>query len=231
MVLSATSTFVSYAATLTAMKAYVDGYHHSQHSNAPVILAIGTNNDMDVNSSTGAIWANALIDPLASYAAQYPNITIAGANDIEPGFIGSSPLPKAGYPASWPRPVLGSCSTARPTGAAGRVPVQLQQRLVNGGPAVDVGGCRTRADLEPAPDLQHHHAAAVEVHLLTGVVAGSAKVNFAGPLTEYTACVQQTHSCGSITNNLAWTSLWTQLQSDPRISQSSLPYGTDLRVN
>jgi hypothetical protein len=232
VVLSATSTFVSYAATLTAMKAYVDGYHHSQNSNAPVILAIGTNNDMDVNASTGAIWANSLIDPLASYAAQYPNITIAGANDIEPGFIGSVAATK-----SWVSGFLAATSA----------------QFVFNGSADGCGWTRTGTDCNNGwsmAALQWMSGGAAPGRILslpqiynttmpiqwkyislTGVVAGAAKVNFAGPLTEYTACVQQTHSCGSIPNNLAWTALWTQLQSDSRIAQSSLPYGTDLRVN
>ena len=65
---------------------------------------------------------------------------------------------------------------------------------------------------------------------LTGVSAGLAKLGFAGPLTEYTAC-QQSGTCASLTGNQAWTALWTQLQVRRRVSQTSLPNSTDLRIN
>jgi hypothetical protein len=66
---------------------------------------------------------------------------------------------------------------------------------------------------------------------LTGILAGKPKISFAGPLTEWTACYPQQGQCSSLTNNQAWTALWAQLRSDGRISQSSLTYGTDLRIN
>jgi hypothetical protein len=66
---------------------------------------------------------------------------------------------------------------------------------------------------------------------ITGVENGRTKIHFAGPLTEYTACVLQHGGCTSLTNNTAWQALWSQLQVDSRARQSSLPYGTDLRVN
>jgi hypothetical protein len=65
---------------------------------------------------------------------------------------------------------------------------------------------------------------------LTGVGSGQPRINFAGTLTEWTAC-DQTNSCGSITGRSAWTTMWNNLQSDQRLKVNSLPYSTDLRID
>jgi hypothetical protein len=65
---------------------------------------------------------------------------------------------------------------------------------------------------------------------LTGVNARQPRINFGGPLTEWTAC-SQTNSCGSLTGHSAWSSMWSNLQSDSRLKVASLPYSTDLRID
>jgi hypothetical protein len=65
---------------------------------------------------------------------------------------------------------------------------------------------------------------------LTGVAQRQPRINFAGTLTEWTACAQ-TNSCGSITGRTAWSKMWTNLQSDVRLKVGSLPYATDLRID
>jgi hypothetical protein len=65
---------------------------------------------------------------------------------------------------------------------------------------------------------------------LTGVAKGQPRINFAGTLTEWTAC-DQTNSCGSITGRTAWSKMWANLQSDRRLQVGSLPYATDLRID
>jgi hypothetical protein len=65
---------------------------------------------------------------------------------------------------------------------------------------------------------------------LTGVAQKSPRINFAGTLTEWTACAQ-TSSCGSITGRTAWSKMWANLQSDTRLKVGSLPYATDLRID
>jgi hypothetical protein len=65
---------------------------------------------------------------------------------------------------------------------------------------------------------------------LTGVNAGSPRINFGGALTEWTAC-QQAGGCGSLTGNSAWNTMWSQLNADPRLRITSLPYSTDLRID
>jgi hypothetical protein len=65
---------------------------------------------------------------------------------------------------------------------------------------------------------------------LTGVATAHPRINFGGALTEYTAC-QQAGSCSSLTGNSAWTQMWTLLRSDSKLTISSLPYSTDLRID
>jgi hypothetical protein len=50
------------------------------------MIALGTNNDLDVSQSSGASFANRVVDPVVRYASKYAGMTIAGANDMEPGF-------------------------------------------------------------------------------------------------------------------------------------------------
>ena len=65
---------------------------------------------------------------------------------------------------------------------------------------------------------------------LTGVVNGLKRINFAGVLTEWTAC-DQAGGCGSMPGRSAWSALWGNLQSDSRLRVGSLPYATDLRID
>jgi len=65
---------------------------------------------------------------------------------------------------------------------------------------------------------------------LTGIGLGHPRISFGGPLTEWTACTQA-GGCGSLTGHTAWTTLWNDLQSDPRLAVGSLPYSTDLRID
>lgn len=232
VVLTASSIYVSYARTVTAMKAYLDGYASTQHSNAPATIAFGTNNDMDVRSTTGAIWAQQIVNPLVSYAQRYPNLTVAGANDIEPGFRGSLSASEA-----WVRGYLGATSaTFVFNGSADGCGSTSAHTACNNGWRADsiawmAGGYSPTRTLA-LPQIYNQTMARQWRYIsITAVENGRKKVNFAGPLTEYTACVLQHGGCGSMTSNTAWTALWNQLQIDPRARQSALPYGTDLRIN
>jgi hypothetical protein len=66
---------------------------------------------------------------------------------------------------------------------------------------------------------------------LTGVAKGQPRINFAGTLTEWTACAQAGNSCGSISGRSAWSRMWSNLQSHPQLKVGSLPYATDLRID
>ncbi len=230
--LSATSIYITYPQLVAALKGYIDGYASKQKYNAPAMIAIGVNNDIDVRALTGKIWAQQVINPLVAYAKKYPNITIAGANDMEPGFIGTAAQTK-----DWLTGYLGATSAkfVFNGSADGCNWTAVNGRCNNGWKAADLqwlagGAAPTR--IIDLPQIYNTTMARQWKYIsLTGVVGHKARINFGGPLTEWTACYSQHGGCGSISNNAAWSALWAQIRSDARISQSSLPFGTDLRIN
>lgn len=231
VVLSAGVRFVTYSTLVTDLKAYVAGYAAGQRASAPVTIAIGTNNDMDVSATTGAHWADLVVDPVVRFARQFPGVTIAGANDIEPGFRASYSQSSSwvnGYlhatktpfvfngsadGCAWTQPGLGCNNGWRMSGlyhlAGGAAPI----RIVN------------------LPQVYNSTMAEQWRYIsLTGVEAGHPRINFGGALTEWTAC-HQAGGCGSLTGNTAWREMWTQLRAEPKLRISSLPYSTDLRID
>jgi hypothetical protein len=231
VVLSATSRFVSNAALVKAVNAYVDGYRSRQRLGAPVTIAIGANNDMTVNSSTGAIWARQVVNPVAAHASGRSGMSIAGANDIEPGFRADAAHTRAwlsGYLHATSRKFVfnGSADGCNWTAVRGR--------CNNGWTAADMywlSGGASPSRIVSLPQIYNHTMAQQWKYIsLTGVVNKHPRVKFGGPLTELTAC-QQAGSCGSMGGHTAWNALWGAIRSDARTSQSSLPYSTDLRIN
>ena len=231
VVLSATTIFLSNADLVSDIDAYVDGYHSQQKASAPVTIALGTNNDMDVSSASGAQWAHSVVSPVSGHAKQYPGITIAGANDIEPGFRGT-------YAAtnSWLSGYLGA--TAAPfvfNGSADGCSWTTTNSGCNNGWSMS-GLYRLSAGASPPrilnlPQIYNSAMAGQWKFIsLTGIGQKTPRIDFAGALTEWTAC-QQTGGCGSFTGNTAWQTLWNDLQSDARLKVSSLPYSTDLRID
>jgi hypothetical protein len=230
-VLSATIRFVSYTDIVKNLNAYVDGYSSQQRPSAPVTLAIATNNDIDVTRGSGTNFANKVIDPVKSYAARYPGITIAGSNDMEPGF-------RAGYTATsaWLNGFLSS--TKAPfvfTGSADGCAWTVTNRGCNNGWTMR-GMYRMAGGASPIriinlPQIYNTTMAQQWRYIsLTGVEAGQPRINFGGALTEYTAC-QQARSCGSLTAKTAWRTMWGQLNAEPKLKPKSLPYSTDLRID
>jgi hypothetical protein len=231
VVLSATTRFISYGDLVKNVNAYVDGYASQQKPSAPVTIAIGTNNDMDVTSAAGATWARAVVNPVVSYAAKYLGIKIAGANDIEPGFRGTY-----AQTAAWLAGYLGA--TRAPfvfNGSADGCAWTVTNRACNNGWSMAglynlaAGAAPTR--IVNLPQIYNFTMAAQWKYIsLTGVGQSRPKINFGGALTEWTACAQ-TGGCGSLTGNVAWTQMWNQLQSHPALRIGSLPYSTDLRID
>lgn len=231
VVLSAGVRFVTYRTVVANMESYLDGYASAQKASAPITIAIGTNSDMDVNSTTGAEWANSVIDPVVAYAKKYSGITVAGANDIEPGF-------RASYSqsAAWLSGYLNA--TSAPfifNGSADGCSWTATGRSCNNGWTM-AGLYNLAAGASPSritnlPQIYNTTMPQQWKYIsLTGVVAGKPRINFGGPLTEYTAC-SQAGSCGSIAGTTAWSQLWSQLQSDSRLKVASVPYSTDLRID
>ncbi|MGI8664746.1 MAG: fibronectin type III domain-containing protein [Jatrophihabitans sp.] len=232
VLLSAIARYVSYASVVSAMKAYLDGYATRQQPYAPLTLAIGTNNDVDVSTASGLTWARTVVSPVQVFAAaHHPGVIIAGANDMEPGFsatVGQTRAWLSGYLAGTSAAFVfnGSadgCSTATAGGGCNNHWTMADLQWLSGGAAP------TRTISLPqiynyAMPLQWKYIS------LTGTNGGRPRINFGGPLTERTAC-DQAGSCGSITNTDAWTKLWSAISSTAATKQSQLPHGTDLRIN
>ncbi|WP_375491236.1 fibronectin type III domain-containing protein [uncultured Jatrophihabitans sp.] len=231
VVLSAGVRFVSYGNLVRDVEAYTDGYHQGQRGVAPVVIALGTNNDMDVSYSSGAAWATRVVNPVRSHAHSYGGMSVAGANDIEPGF-------RASYSAtrSWLSGYLASTSaTFVFNGSADGCAWTATGRRCNNGwtmaglYTLATGAAPTRS--WNLPQIYNTTMAAQWKYIsLTGVVSRQARIRFGGTLTELTAC-RQAHSCGSLSGGSAWSTLWRDLQSDSRVRVSSLPWATDLRID
>lgn len=231
VVLSATTRFVSYANLVKDVEAYLDAYHGAQRSSAPVTVAIGTNNDMDVTAGAGKAWADKVIDPLVAYAKRYSGIGVAGANDIEPGFRGTY-----SQSSKWLTGYLGATTASFVfNGSADGCAWTVVNRGCNNGWSM-AGLYNLAAGLAPTrilnlPQVYNYTMADQWKFIsLTGVGKGHSRIRFGGPLTENTACAQA-HSCGSIGGHSAWARMWKNLQSDSRLKVSSLPYATDLRID
>jgi hypothetical protein len=232
VLLSATSIWVSDASLVNAMQAYLDGYASAQHADAPVTVAIGTNNDVDVSAASGASWATNVITPLAAYATRYANMTIAGADDIEPGFSATR-----AQSASWLAGFL--ANTAAPfvfNGSADGCSTILAGKTCNDGwteadlYSLAAGAAPSR--IIAAPQVYNSEMAAQWKYIsLTGTLAGQPKISFGGPLTEFNACAPANEPCTSITPTMAWNLLWNEINSDPATAQPSLPWATDLEIN
>jgi hypothetical protein len=231
VVLSATTRFVSYADLERDLRAYVDGYRSGQRSGAPVVIAAGTNNDMDVSATSGQTWASTIVGPLRRYASKYPNMTIAGANDMEPGFRATYRQTSAwlgGYLSATKAPFVfnGSadgCSWTQPNSGCNN------GWRMGGLYHLAAGAAPTR--IINLPQVYNTAMAGQWKYIsITGILHGLPRINFGGPLTEWTAC-EQDRSCGSLTGHSAWTALWDNLQSDTRLKINSLPYSTDLRID
>ena len=231
VVLSATTRFVTYSALVADLKAYVDGYASSQKPSAPVVIAIGTNNDMDVTKAAGADWANKVVDPVVSYAAKYSGVTIACANDVEPGFRGTYSQSRAwltGYLAATKAPFVFNGSA---DGCSWTAPAKGCNNGWTMAGLYQLAGGLAPTRIVNLPQIYNTTMPKQWKYIsLTGVNAGSPRINFGGPLTEWTAC-DQAGGCGSITGVNAWQQLWTQLQSAAQLKVGSLPYSTDLRID
>jgi hypothetical protein len=231
VILSAGIRFVSYADLVKDIQSYVDGYASQQRASAPITIAIGTNNDIDVSKSSGANWANKMVDPVVTYAKRYPGITIAGANDIEPGFRASYSQTSA-----WLTGYIGASSAPFVfNGSADGCAWTTTNRGCNNGWTMSglfhLAGGASPIRILNLPQIYNTTMAQQWRYIsLTGVLAGSPKINFGGALTEYTAC-KQAKGCGSLTATTAWKTMWGQLNAEPKLKPKSLPYSTDLRID
>jgi hypothetical protein len=231
VILSASIKFVTYPALVANMKSYLDGYASRQKASAPVTVAVGTNNDVDVTRTAGAHWADYVVDPLVAYARKYPGITVTGANDIEPGFTAGYNATKAwltGYLGATKAPFVFNGSADGCSGYG------TGSGCNNGWSAArlfDLAGGAAPTRIINLPQIYNTTMARQWRYIsLTGVTMGRPRINFGGALTEWTAC-QQAGTCGSLTGTSAWTEMWNQLRAEPALKINSLPYSTDLRID
>jgi fibronectin type III domain protein len=231
VLLSATSKFVTNAGVVNATKAYLDGYASAQKRYAPMLLAIGTNNDVDVSAAAGTAWADRVVDPVRAYAARYPGITVGGANDMEPGFSAT-----VAETQSWLTGYLRATSAqfVFNGSADGCSTVTYNSRCNNGWNMAALQWLSGGAAPSRTVNLPQIYNNAMPLQWkfisVTGVKARKPRLYFGGPLTEFTAC-DQAGSCGSLSNVVAWQKLWAAISSSPVTKQYDMPHGTDLRIN
>jgi hypothetical protein len=227
--LSTTTRVISYPALVRAMRGYVSGYHLRQRADAPATIAIGTNNDLWVDTTAGRVWATGVVNPVAASARGYRGIVIAGANDIEPGFAGSPQQTRAwfkGYRAHTSAPFVfnGSadgCSWHRPysrcnNGWTSRDIVQLAGLIAPGRTTV-------------LPQIYNHAMVGQWLQLAREARLAHGRLNIVGPLTENRACGRDPY-CPTMPTRHAWNALWTNLRK-ARLVSRPLPISVDLDVH
>lgn len=225
-ILSATTKWISYSAQVTAVDAYIDGYHSRQKADAPVLIAVSTNNDGSVSRADGRTWADSVVDPVAAHAGRFANVSVAGGDDMEPGFFGGPAASRA-----WLDGYLGATGHKFVfVGSADGCPLSSSGRCNNGWTTSTLHYLSGGAAPSRIISMPQIYNTAMPLQWRTISADGSSKVNFGGPLTEWTAC-SQARSCYSETNVSAWHLLYNALASDPRTKMAALPYGTDLRIN
>ena len=187
VVLSAGIRFVSYADMVKNLKAYVDGYASQQRPSAPVTIAIATNNDIDVSRSSGASFANKVIDPV-----RRPRRALPGHHHRRLERHGAR-LPRRATGDQ----VLARRATSRATHGAVRVhrlgrrlrldahQRRLQQRLDDARHVPPRRRRRTRsASSTCRRSTTRRWPQQWQYISLTGVQAGHPRINFGGALTE-----------------------------------------------
>ncbi|MDT4947633.1 MAG: hypothetical protein QOJ37_228 [Pseudonocardiales bacterium] len=225
--LSATTKTISYAALTTALTAYADGYHSAQRSNAPVTIALGTNNDLEVSAWTGRRWAQ-MVTRVQQHAKHYPQITIAGADDVEPGFSGGPVQSR-----NWTRAYL--ANTSAPLvfngSADGCSPSSTFSGCNNGWTARDLAwfGIVAPSRVDFLPQIYNPTMAEQWAQISsTAVRSGRRALNFVGPLTESQAC-HGAPACPTMPSGSAWSALWRTL-TGVRLQPRTLPVQIDLNV-
>jgi hypothetical protein len=239
VLLTTTSIAIPNDTLVFALTAYINAYVECRSSDTQTTIAIGTSNDSSSDQARGAaggtVFARSIIEPLRAFTSEILGVTIAGANDIEPGFRGTQPEALA-----WTTAYLGA--TIAPYVFFGSADGCAYQQLgtvnssCNHG-YTQYGLYQLAFGLDPSrmlPLPQMYFSSSMPTQWtnisLTGARNGRSAIAFAGPLTETIACAQA-GSCTSLDPIAAWIALWKMLNSLAETAIEEMPYATDLRID
>jgi hypothetical protein len=227
---SITNGYVRYSALVAALDAYVGGYHSRHDTRAPVIIALGTNNDLATSQVTGAEWAQRVVNPVRHWSAGLAGIQIVGANDLEPGFasgVGAARRWEDGYLHATSAPLFYNGS------ADGCSTVKLASGCNNGWSSADIArlaGLTAPGRIAVLPQIYNTTMAGQWAQIdRTAIAIGGHALRFEGPLTENAACGSDP-TCPTMPSAAAWGALWTELRRNRSTAVGSLPAQTDLDV-
>jgi len=233
--LSAINTPLTDTQLVTALQGYVDGYVSCRSGTDPITVAIATNNDGDLRTGpAGTDWADHVVEPVAANVAGAVGVTVAGANDIEPGFTGLESEAEA-----WTRAFLAATSapyvfvgaaSGCPTGSVGGTCEfgWTQRNFYN----LAHGIAPTR--ILALPQVYYQPNAAQWRYISQAGASGPDRIGFIGSLSEYAACQTSGSGCdltGLLTAPQSWQALRDALSGSPAVGVQQLPVSTDLRID
>jgi hypothetical protein len=226
--LSIVNRFVGYRPLADALSAYVAGYHARQRRNAPVTIALGTNSDLYTSAGAGWLWATQVVNRVRAAASRYRGVTVAGADDIEPGFRakpGAALAWLGGYLHSTRAPLVfnGSADGCSTTHAWSRCNDGWSAHAL----ALAAGGA-SPARIVAVPQIYNAAMAAQWAQISRTARQAGRSLRILGPLTEQAACGRDP-GCPSMPNPLAWRLLHRQLRA-AGVQPSALPFQIDLDV-
>ncbi len=227
--LSLVNRFISYGDLTAAVSAYVGGYHAYQRRHAPVTIALGTNNDLYTTARSGRMWATQVVNPVRYAARRFKSITIAGADDMEPGFS-AGPV----HTRAWLRGYLAATKAKFVfNGSADGCSTRHAWSRCNHGWSARVlsllAGAAAPSRIIALPQIYNRAMAGQWAQISrTAKLSGHRPLHIVGPLTEQAACGRH-RNCPSMPSRQAWVLLHRHLQA-AGVHTGILPMQVDLDV-
>ena len=231
---------LSYDRLNTVLHGYLSGFYGCVNG-ASATVALGTNNDGDYAgpyppTQRGADWASRVVAPLRAAAdADYPGVTVVGADDIEAGFASTEQQAE-----DWETGYLGVDDTAGAVGpliyngSADGCPTAVAstgQTCANGWTQADYYRLSHGIDPNRLRALPQIYTTDLATQWANIEATGGNDLLFAGVLTEFAACPVESDACP--TASLRPTAAWTAL-SRARSALAAwleVPAATDLQVS
>jgi hypothetical protein len=228
--LSIIGRFVSYPDLVRAVNAYVAGYHSRQRGNAPVTVSLGTNNDLYTSAQAGRLWANQVVDPVRAAARRYPNITVAGADDIEPGFAAGPRATKRWLHAYLRHTDAPFVFNGSADGCSWTRPFSHCNRGWTARTLARLAGAAAPKRILALPQIYNRQMAGQWAQISrTARRVHHRELNIVGPLTEQRACGRNP-ACPSMPSHSAWWLLHHKLHA-VGLRPRSLPLQVDLDIH